>query len=180
MNLLLVGVGGVGCEFLISLSEVLKSDSNNLTGLNDLTVTIVDDDIVEESNLSRQRLYKRDDIGKAKVEAAAAVHFDFKVIPLKLKLEDIKDAEFFNRFSVFVLAVDNLETRRWLNSTVKNYMEEDDEWLLVDMGVQGFKFSIRTVRPDSACLECTMSLYSSENADEWMYQCVVFTDNQGI
>lgn len=157
-KILLVGVGGVGCEFLISFSELKKKE---FTG----NIVIIDDDIVEESNLSRQRLYSTEDIGKAKVAVAAAKMTNLALIPLKTKVEDICDPEFFAQFDLFVLAVDNLETRRWMNSTVKQHCKD---WILLDMGVQGFKFSIRLVRPETACLECTMSLYSLQ--DDQLYE----------
>lgn len=165
MKLLLVGVGGVGCEFLILLEEFIRSSETS--GLNfDIEIVIIDDDIVEESNLSRQRLYTLNDIGQSKVEAAARA-INMKVTPLKAHVQNINDLEFFGQFDVFVLAVDNLETRRWMNSTV--FQSSHLDWFLLDLGVQGFKFSIRTVtaqRSAFACLECTLPLYLREEADE--------------
>lgn len=161
MNLLLVGVGGVGCEFLIQLSE-------SECAQNDIKIVIIDDDLVEESNLHRQRLYKAEDIGKAKVEAACEKLncSRLQIISLKCKVEDIKDLNFFSQFQVFILAVDSLETRRWMNSTVIQCFKGRNDWWLLDMGVQGFKFSLRSVRSDKACLECTMSLYTADDQDD--------------
>ena len=54
-----VGAGGLGCPALLSLAA---------SGVG--RITIIDDDVVEASNLARQTLYRREDIGRAKVEAA--------------------------------------------------------------------------------------------------------------
>lgn len=164
MKLLLVGVGGVGCEFLILLNEFLRLNGTSFDS-EPLEIVIIDDDLVEESNLNRQRLYARGDIGKAKVEAAARALCSMNVTPLKIKIEIINDAEFFEQFDVFILAVDNLESRRWINSTVLQTCKLK-EWFLMDLGVQGFKMSIRTVIPRSACLECTLPLYLQDEDDE--------------
>lgn len=164
MKLLLVGVGGVGCEFLILLEEFLRSTKT----LNEfeLEIVIIDNDIVEESNLSRQRLYNVNDIGRPKVEAAASAVANFKVTPLKMTVQSINDLTFFEQFDVFVLAVDNLETRRWINSTL--FQSSHEKWFLLDMGVQGFKFSIRAVngKRGSACLECTLPLYLQDETED--------------
>ena len=161
MNLLLVGVGGVGCEFLIVLEEYF---SNPLVP-NPFNIVIIDDDTVEESNLNRQRLFKRDDIGRSKVEVASEALKKLSVTPLKKKVEEIGDAEFFNQFELFVLAVDNLETRRWMNSTIHQAFKTVDFFLL-DLGVEGFKFSLRSVSLGRACLECTINLYAANEEDE--------------
>lgn len=166
MKLLLVGVGGVGCEFLIQLAEYARRGN-----IDNLEIVIIDDDVVEASNLHRQRLYAVEDIGRAKVEAAREKLQGFSIVSLKCKVEDISDPEFFSQFRIFILAVDNLETRRWMNSTVLQCCK-GGRWWLLDMGVQGFKFSIRSVRSEQACLECTMSLYTPE--DEEIAVCSVY------
>lgn len=165
MNLLLVGVGGVGCEFLI----LLKEYCNSLDGGNPFNIVIIDDDLVEESNLNRQRLFDKKDIGRSKVEAASK---KIKVTPLKAKVETINDIEFFKQFDLFVLAVDNLETRRWMNSTILQLRTSD--FFLLDLGVEGFKFSLRVVKPGMACLECTFDLYATENIEMNIPVCSIY------
>jgi len=58
-NVLLVGVGGVGGS---ALEMLIRSGINN--------ITIIDFDVFEESNLNRQILCTRSDIGKYKVDVA--------------------------------------------------------------------------------------------------------------
>lgn len=166
MKILLIGVGGVGCEFLILFEEYCKS----LTESTDIFV--IDDDIVEESNLNRQRLYTAKDIGRPKVEAACESLKQLKLIPLKAKVETIADLEFFSQFQLVVLAVDNLETRRWINSAM--FQSENRDFFLLDLGVEGFKFSIRSVRRNTACLECTMNLYTEEENVEKVPICSIY------
>ena len=54
----MVGVGAVGCEYLKAMSMMGISTS----GL----ITCFDSDSVSLSNLSRQRLFRDEDIGKSK------------------------------------------------------------------------------------------------------------------
>jgi molybdopterin/thiamine biosynthesis adenylyltransferase len=58
---LVVGAGGLSCP---ALSVLVKSGVTRLT--------LLDDDRVELSNLHRQTLYEEDDVGRLKVDAAAA------------------------------------------------------------------------------------------------------------
>lgn len=59
-NILLLGLGGGGSNIL-----------SLLAGVGPRSITIVDHDVVEESNLGRQLLYRESDIGRPKAVAAA-------------------------------------------------------------------------------------------------------------
>lgn len=60
-HVLLLGLGGVGCPAALYLAAA---------GVG--SITLVDGDVVEPSNLNRQILYGHGDVGRPKVEAAAA------------------------------------------------------------------------------------------------------------
>jgi molybdopterin/thiamine biosynthesis adenylyltransferase len=60
-HVLLVGAGGAGCWLLCELVRM---------GVG--RITVVDDDVVEDSNLSRQILYDLEDVGAPKVAVVAA------------------------------------------------------------------------------------------------------------
>lgn len=58
--MLIVGMGGLGCPAALALAQA---------GVRSLT--LVDPDVVEPSNLHRQVWYREDDVGRHKVEVAA-------------------------------------------------------------------------------------------------------------
>lgn len=55
INVLLVGAGGIGCEVVKNISKL---------GVNSLT--IVDFDLIEETNLNRQFYFRKKHIGQSK------------------------------------------------------------------------------------------------------------------
>lgn len=58
-RVLVVGAGGLGSPLL----QLLGRDGT-------AHITVVDDDVVDESNLHRQTLYRHDDVGRSKIERA--------------------------------------------------------------------------------------------------------------
>ena len=77
---LVLGAGGLGCPALLGL-----------LGSGAAEITIVDDDVVDASNLHRQVLYSVAEVGMAKVEAAAlrlrTRDPGLRVQPLRLRLD---------------------------------------------------------------------------------------------
>jgi sulfur-carrier protein adenylyltransferase/sulfurtransferase len=83
------------------------------------TLGMIDDDVVDASNLQRQILHATDRIGIPKVESAArtltGLNPDVKVIPYKARLTSENVMDILSQYDVIVDGVDNFPTRYLLN-----------------------------------------------------------------
>jgi molybdopterin/thiamine biosynthesis adenylyltransferase/rhodanese-related sulfurtransferase len=83
------------------------------------TLGIIDDDVVDASNLQRQILHATDRIGIPKVESAArtltGLNPDVKVVPYKARLTSENVMDILKQYDVIVDGVDNFPTRYLLN-----------------------------------------------------------------
>ena len=107
-HVLVVGAGGLGCPVLTYLVAA---------GVGALT--IIDNDIISESNLNRQVLYGLSDVGKSKVEVArqrlAAQNAEVKVEVIKSEINLINAQELIKGKDVVVDCTDNMATRYLLS-----------------------------------------------------------------
>jgi molybdopterin/thiamine biosynthesis adenylyltransferase/rhodanese-related sulfurtransferase len=103
-RVLLIGAGGLGCPLALYLSAA---------GVGRLG--LVDDDVVDLSNLQRQVLYATADVGRPKVEVASerirALNPDVEVTEHRLRLESGNALEIFEPWDVIVDGTDNFPTR---------------------------------------------------------------------
>ncbi len=103
-HVVLVGTGGIGSPALQYLAAA---------GIG--TLTLVDDDVVEASNLQRQTIFSTSDIGAPKAEAAAAWarRFDsaLTVIPHTTRLTATNAASLITGASLVLDGSDNFATR---------------------------------------------------------------------
>jgi len=106
-SVLIGGVGGLGGFSSLYLA---------LAGVG--TLILVDNDIVEESNLNRQVLYREEDIGMPKVKIASKrlreINPDTNIIPLQMDVKE--DMEIPYEVDVVIDGMDNLEGRLSLES----------------------------------------------------------------
>lgn len=142
---LLVGAGAIGCELLKGFAMVgLGAGSSG-------GVTVADMDHVERSNLSRQFLFRLQDIYRPKAEVAAeAAHrlnSDLQVTPLTYPLdpttEHIYGDKFFSRVDGVVAALDTFEARHYVATRCIHYLKP-----MLEAGTQGTQGSASVFIPD--------------------------------
>lgn len=111
----IVGCGALGCEYMKAVA---------MTGLGTKgRVFVTDDDHIELSNLSRQFLFRRKHVGKAKATSAASVVLDMNPdlrtslksfeVRVEPKTEDVFDEPFWQSLDFVVNALDNNLARRY-------------------------------------------------------------------
>ena len=169
-RVLVVGAGGLGCELLKDLA---------LMGFGNIDV--IDMDTIDVSNLNRQFLFRKSDVGQPKATVAAA--FVMKrvkgvtVTPHYCPIQD-KDEEWYRQFQVIVMGLDSIEARRWLNAMAYGLVNfETDPTTgartpdfatvipLVDGGTEGFKGHVRVIIPGvTSCFECTLNNFPPQQA----------------
>ncbi|HWO42928.1 MAG TPA: molybdopterin-synthase adenylyltransferase MoeB [Candidatus Eisenbacteria bacterium] len=107
-KVLLVGAGGLGCPAAFYLAAA---------GVG--TLGIVDNDVVDISNLQRQILHTNDRVGKPKVDSAKqtlqALNPDVRVIPYQEKLTSDNIMRIINDYDIVVDGSDNFPTRYLVN-----------------------------------------------------------------
>lgn len=106
-------------------------------------LTLWPPDTIDISNLNRQFLFRKDDVGKSKAECAAKfVERRVKgvnITPHNNRIQDF-DETFYMQFTIVVCGLDSIEARRWINATLVNMVDEDDSDTLkplIDGGTEG-------------------------------------------
>lgn len=107
-KVLIVGVGGLGCPASMYLAAA---------GVG--TIGLVENDVVEESNLQRQVLFNSHDIGRKKIDVASEKlkllnpHLDVKKFDVRLHLEN--SVELISQFDIVIDGTDNLSSKYLIN-----------------------------------------------------------------
>ncbi|KAI1486298.1 NEDD8-activating enzyme E1 catalytic subunit [Biscogniauxia mediterranea] len=159
-KVLVIGAGGLGCEILKNLA---------LSGFKDIHV--IDMDTIDISNLNRQFLFRKDDVGKFKAEVAAAFVerrvSGVKITPHNCRIQEF-DEDFYMQFQIVVCGLDSIDARRWINATLVNMVDmenQDSLKPLIDGGTEGFKGQTRVIFPTiTPCIECQLDLYTPRAA----------------
>jgi ubiquitin-activating enzyme E1 len=138
-NILIVGCGALGCEWL-----------KNLALMGNPHISIVDPDHIEKSNLSRQFLFRNSHIGKSKCLTAIETinnMFDLKHNMIgydkKLTSEDVEGTnKLFKDKHIIISALDNIEARRYVDTICF------DKCLpLFESGTMGMKCNTQPIIP---------------------------------
>ncbi len=109
-RVLMIGAGGLGCPSALYLAAA---------GVG--TIGIVDNDVVDLSNLQRQILHRNDSVGRLKVESARdaiqALNPDVAVELHALRLSEVEATGLFANYDLIVDGSDNFRTRYLINDT---------------------------------------------------------------
>lgn len=107
-RVLVIGAGGLGSPTAIYLAA---------SGIG--TIGLVDDDVVDESNLQRQVLHASDRVGMAKTESArltlTALNPETRVVEHRERLDADNVERLIGGYDVIVDGTDNFDTRYLLN-----------------------------------------------------------------
>ncbi len=104
-RVLIVGLGGLGCPAALALARA---------GVG--TLGLVDDDVVDETNLHRQILYTAADVGHAKVDVAARAlcalrNFDVECVVYNTRFLPDNAVQLASGFDLVVEGSDNFATK---------------------------------------------------------------------
>ncbi|HNX17693.1 MAG TPA: HesA/MoeB/ThiF family protein [Methanoregula sp.] len=142
-NIFIAGAGGLGSPVSLYLA---------VAGVG--TLTVVDKDVVERTNLNRQILHYDRDIGRKKVESAEEklheINPDISVKVIDTTIDESNCSQLVGRADGIVDAMDNYPTRYLLNDIA---LEKNIP--LFHGAIQGFYGQATTIIPGkTACLRC--------------------------
>ena len=144
-RVLVVGAGGLGSPVLRLLAAAGGSGVDH--------ITVIDDDMVDESNLHRQTLYSSGDVGRSKIDRAAGVLRDLSpglsVQTIEGRFVPDTATDLLSDHTLVVEGADNLATK---------FLVADAARLsgvpAVQAGAVRWAGWALCALPDSACLRC--------------------------
>ncbi len=148
LKVLQIGCGGLGSPFALYLTAA---------GISELT--IIDNDILDISNLQRQILYNESQIGKNKVTAAEEVlkklNSDVQISTFKDFIDENSIKKYLRetKYDFIVDCSDNFKTKFLVNKiAIENNLR------CVIAGIKDFYGQIITINPkETACYQCVFS-----------------------
>lgn len=144
-TVLVVGAGAIG-------NELIK----NLAMLGIGRIIIADMDKVEKTNLTRSVLYRMEDIGKFKCEAAAKAAMelnpDVRAVSLCNNIITEVGLGVFREADIVLGGLDNREARLHINQSCYKL---NKTW--IDGAIEALSGFARVFQPPGPCYECTMT-----------------------
>ncbi|HSV29163.1 MAG TPA: molybdopterin-synthase adenylyltransferase MoeB, partial [Candidatus Omnitrophota bacterium] len=141
-KVLVVGAGGLGSPVVLYLAAA---------GVG--TIGVVDDDVVDLSNLQRQVLHTTARVGVAKVDSAAqavaAINPDVRVVPIRARLDRDNIRAVIRDYDVVADGSDNFPTRFLVNDACRL-----EGKILVSAAILRFDGQLSTFKPDGPCYRC--------------------------
>ena len=142
-KVLLIGAGGLGSPAALYLAAA---------GIG--TLGIVDDDLVDESNLQRQVIHNTQRVGQPKTESAKksieALNPDVEVVEHRERLDSSNIIELISDYDILVDGVDNFPTRYLLNDASVRLRKP-----VISASILAFDGQISTFVPfEGPCYRC--------------------------
>ena len=145
-NVLIVGMGGLGCPLLIYLAA---------SGVG--KIGIVDFDKIELSNLNRQILFKSNDLNKKKIVQAKKfinkMNDKIKIFSFNKKLSSRNIGNILKKFDIICDGTDNYETRYLINDYCLRNKKTLISSAISEFDGQMMKFNFKKKGP---CFRCYM------------------------
>ena len=155
-RVLVVGAGGLGSPLVLYLAAA---------GVG--TIGVVDDDVVDLTNLQRQVLHGTERIGMAKAESAkrtvASINPEVRVVPHRLRLDAGNALELIAGYDLVADGSDNFPTRFLINDACRLAGKT-----LVSAAVLRFDGQLSTFKAPGPCYRC---LYGEVPAAEDAPSC---------
>lgn len=147
-RVLVAGAGGLGSTVLANLASV---------GIGH--IGIIDNDVLELTNLNRQYIHKFANIDKAKVDSAKQwineFNPDIEVKTYQLRLDEANYEEIVKDYDLIIDAFDSYKSKFLLNK-----IAAATDKTLIHGGVTEFFGQVTTIVPNkSACLACILPDY---------------------
>ena len=144
LNIFMIGAGALGCEFLKNFCLM------GIATHKDKKVIVTDNDNIEISNLNRQFLFRKSDVGKSKSKCACReakiMNNSFNCLDKQSRIGpenvDIFDENFWDEQNYIINAVDNIDARKYIDNQCTFY-----EKPLIESGTLGTKAHIQTIIP---------------------------------
>ncbi|MDP9273264.1 MAG: molybdopterin-synthase adenylyltransferase MoeB [Chloroflexota bacterium] len=158
-KVLLIGAGGLGSPSALYLAA---------SGVG--TIGLVDDDVVEESNLQRQVLHTTDRVGMPKTESARisinALNPEIRVLEHRERLDAANVERLIAEYDVIVDGTDNFDTRYVLNDAAVRLRKP-----IVHGSIYRWDGQVTTFVPFAGpCYRC---MYPTQPPDELAPACSV-------
>lgn len=144
-NVLIIGAGGLGCPV-----------STYLAGAGVGQLTIIDDDVINISNLHRQFSYNTSQVGKIKVtalkERLEQQNPDCKVTALTQRLDATNASDLVQSYDLVVDGSDNFDTRYLLNAVCHQHSKTLVSGSILQFDGQVYVFKTHQNGPCYRCL----------------------------
>jgi sulfur-carrier protein adenylyltransferase/sulfurtransferase len=142
-KVLLLGAGGLGAPSALYLAAA---------GIG--TLGLVDDDVVDESNLQRQVIHNTERVGRPKTESARetieALNPDVEVVEHRTRLDSGNVLDIIGDYDILVDGADNFPTRYLVNDASVRLRKP-----VVSASILGFEGQISTFVPyEGPCYRC--------------------------